>query len=376
MKMLFTFLLAFIVCLLSVAQSKQNLEHLFDKTLARKDIHNGFLLIHSDSLNLRMNLAKGKYSDGKPVSTSTPFLTTSIAKTFTATLVMMLAEEGKLTLDAPAADYLPPDMMKGLHVLEGVDYGPQITVSQLLQHRSGLPDYFGDSPRDGENMLGRILTEPEKFWTAEEIITFTKKHFQVHFVPGTGFHYSDTNYVLLGLIIERLCGQPLDTVLKDRIFTPLQMQNSSMYLRAEPDKASLQPAELYAGSYEISGYRSLSADWGGGGLLCTAQDLYRFFSALLSEKLYSATRLQSMQKWKDESLGTYYGYGLRKFELGELYPALSGLSLIGHSGTSSAFMYYCPELDTYLIGSFNQTDFYRDCHTLIADILLTLKSAL
>lgn len=374
--MLFTFLLAFMVCLLSVAQSKQNLEHLFDKTLERGDIHNGFLIIHSDSLNLHLNLAKGKNSDGTPVSTDTPFLTTSIAKTFTATLVMMLAEEGKLSLEATAANYLPEKLMEGLHVLEGMDHGPQITIAQLLQHRSGLPDYFGDTPREGENMLNRIFAEPEKFWTAEEIITFTKEHFQAHFVPGSGFHYSDTNYVLLGLIIERLCGQPLHEVLRNQIFSPLGMQHSSLYLRSEPNKASQQPAELYAGPYEISGYRSLSADWGGGGMLSTSQDLYRFFNALLSEKLVSLTTLKSMQAWTGESLGTYYGYGLRKFDLGELYPALSGLSLIGHSGTSSAFMYYCPELDIYLIGSFNQIDFYRDCHTFLADVLLSLKSSL
>ena len=374
--MLFTFLLAFIVCLLAVGQSVQNLESLFEKTLARNDIHNGFLLVHSDSLNLHLNFSGGVLADGRPVSAEAPFLTASIAKTFTATLVMMLAEEGKLTLVAPASNYLPDAIMEGLHVLEGVDYSGQVTVSELLQHRSGLPDYFGDTPREGENMMEHIFTKPEKTWSPEEIIAFTKAYFLPHFVPGSGFHYSDTNYVLLAMIIEKLTGQPLHTVLQERILEPLGMQHSCLYPQAEKNSLSLQPTDLYAGPYEISSYRSLSADWGGGGLLSSSQDLYHFLSALLSERLVSAASLKSMQQWTDESLGFYYGFGLRKIELGELYPALSGLSLIGHSGTSSAFMYYCPELDTFLTGTFNQVDYYRESHALLAEVLLTIRSTL
>jgi hypothetical protein len=97
--------------------------------------------------------------------------------------------------------------------------------------------------------------------------------------------------------------------------------------------------------------------------------------ALQEGKLVQPATYHKMQQWTDESLGFYYGYGLRKIELGELYSNLSGLSLIGHSGTSSAFMYYCPELDTYLSGTFNQIDFHRDCHALLANILLKLKNS-
>jgi len=375
--MLFTFLLAFIICLLTVGQSVQNLEPLFEKTLARKDIHNGFLLIHSDSLDLRLSLSKGTYADGRPVSVNTPFHVASVGKTFTATTILMLAEEGKLNFDDPAAKYLPADILQGLHMIEGVDYGDQITIVHLLQHRSGLPDYFEDEPVSGENMMSRIFSEPERHWEPEALIQFTKQHFQARFKPGTDYHYTDTEYILLGLIIEQLEGKPLHQVFAERIFLPLDMTLSSMHLRSEPiANPDHKLAELYAGTYEISRFKSLSADWAGGGLLSTSEDLYRFMKALQQGELVRPATYLKMQQWTEESLGFYYGFGLRKIELVELNPALSGLSLVGHSGTSSAFMYYCPELDTYLTGTFNQIDYHRDCHALLAEVLLTIRGTL
>lgn len=214
--MLFTFLLDFIVCTLSVAQSIQNLEHLFDKTLACKDIQNGFLLIHSDSLNL--HLAKGAYADRRPVSVNTPFHTASVGKTFTATTIAMLAGEGKLKFDDPAANYLPTETLQGLHMIDGVDYASQITLSHLLQHLSGLPDYFEDETVSGEKMMSRLFSEPGRHWEPEELIQFTKQHFQARFEPGTNYYYTDTEYILLGLIIQQLEKKPLLQVFAERIF--------------------------------------------------------------------------------------------------------------------------------------------------------------
>lgn len=76
-----------------------------------------------------------------------------------------------------------------------------------------------------------------------------------------------------------------------------------------------------------------------------------------------------MQQWTDESQGTYYGYGLRKWKLEELSSTLPQLTLIGHSGSTASFMYYCPELDTYLTGSFNQTNFKQGHIVFLAEIL-------
>ncbi len=87
-----------------------------------------------------------------------------------------------------------------------------------------------------------------------ELIQFTKQHFQATFKPGTDYHYTDTEYILLGLIIEQLEGKPLHQVFAERIFQPLNMTLSSMHLRSEPMASPNYPmAELYAEVYKISG---------------------------------------------------------------------------------------------------------------------------
>lgn len=354
----------------SRSQPIGKVEKQFNKVLKEENIHSGFFSAHSDRLGIHEQWVGGQFADGELVTARTPFHTTSIGKTFTATTIALLADEGKLRFDDPAANYLPTEMMQGLHVINGVDYGNQITISHLLQHRSGLPDYFEDEPTSGENMMGLLFSQPERYWEPEELIQFTKQHFQAKFEPGTDYHYTDTEYILLGLIIEQLEGEPLHQVFAERIFQPLNLTLSSMHLRSEPaDTPDYPMAELYADTYEISGLKSLSADWAGGGLLSTSEDLYHFMKALQEGKLVQSATYQKMQQWTEESQGTYYGYGLRKWDLQELSSILPKLTLIGHSGSTSSFMYYCPELDTYLAGSFNQTDFKKGHIEFLVSIL-------
>lgn len=359
----------------SYAQPINKVKKQFDKVLKREDIHSGFFSLHSDRLGIHEQWVSGQFTDGESVTTQTPFHTTSVGKTFTATTIALLADEGKLRFDDPATNYLPAETLEGLHVIDGVDYGNQITIGHLLQHRSGLPDYFEDEPILGENMMSQLFSEPECYWEPEELIEFTKQHFQAKFEPGTDYHYTDTGYILLGLIIEQLECKPLHQVLAERIFQPLDLTLSSMHLRSKPLATPDYPmAELYADTYEISGLKSLSADWAGGGLLSSSEDLYHFMKALQDGELVRLATLQKMQQWTEESLGTYYGYGLRKWELQQLSPILPKLTLIGHSGSTGSFMYYCPELDTYLTGSFNQTNFKRGHIEFLIGILSDLNS--
>ncbi|MEO0330683.1 MAG: serine hydrolase domain-containing protein [Bacteroidota bacterium] len=380
MKISFTIIIILILLivntlLVSHAQPIDQLKKQFDEALQREDIHNGFFLVHSDRLGIHEQWVGGQFADGEAVTARTPFHTASLGKTFTATTIAMLADEGKLDFKDPVADYLPAETIQGLHVIDGVDYGNQITISHLLQHRSGLPDYFEDKPTSGENMMSLLFSEPERYWEPEELIQFTKQHFQAKFEPGTDYHYTDTEYILLGLIIEQLEGKPLHQVFAARIFQPLNMGLTSMHLRSEPTITPDHPmAELYADTYEISRLKSLSADWAGGGLLSTPEDLYVFLKALREGQLVQPATWEKMQQWTEESKGIYYGYGLRKWGLRELSPTLPELTLIGHSGSTSSFIYYCPELDTYLSGSFNQTNFKKGHMEFLITILSSLDN--
>ena len=339
----------------------------FYKEVGNESIHNAFLSVRSGTNNINVNEIYGIDNS------QTPFYTASLAKTFTATLVGMLVDSKRIQFQDKISRYLPGDLIEGLHILDGVDHTSNLTVAHLLNHTSGLPDYFEDEPIQGVNMMTMLFTEPDRVWTPGELIRFTKENFKPKFAPGTNFHYTDTEYVLLALIIEKVTGLSYAQALSEYIFQPLGMTTSYINLHSKPANGIAVMAPLYAEEAEISTLKSLSADWGGGGLVSTNADLYLFMSALIKGELVSEATWTEMNQYTPESKGTYYGYGLRKWNLKELFPTLPDVTLIGHSGATGSFMYYSPELDTYFTGTFNQTSMIKNHIKFLVKLMIMIK---
>lgn len=355
-------------------RARNKIDSLFKSELERKNVHNAFLTVYSDKLNIDWNYVGGSFNDGTAVSEKNPFLSTSIAKTFTATLIMQLQEAGKLNVDDRLSEYLSFDVIDGIHVYKGVDYSTEIRIKQLLQHTSGIPDYFEDAPKNGPTFMELLFAETDRVWTPKETINFAKSKLSPHFPPGMGYHYSDTEYVLLGLLIEELTAKRLHEALFEKIIEPLKMEHTYMNLHSKPiDTTVGAMAEFYVDDIEVGHFTSLSADWAGGGLVTTSKDLLKFHKGLNEGALLSKKSLRQMQKWTNESFGLKYGFGLRKFELKKLYPVLHKYTLIGHSGSSGAFMYYCPEMDVYLTGTFNQIAYQKRHVVFMIKVLSQLK---
>src|SRR5580704_3915567 len=134
----------------------------------------------------------------------------SVTKTLTGEAVLLLVDEGKIGLDDPVEKYLP-----GV-----VPNGANITIRQMLDMTSGI--YNGTEDPD---FNANIDAKPETIWTPQEFIALALKH-PPYFAPGTGFHYSNTNYELLGLIVEKQSGMALDNFMAERIFRPLGMTST------------------------------------------------------------------------------------------------------------------------------------------------------
>jgi len=355
-------------------KTQETIDVYFQEMLNEADIHNGFLQIRSADGKIDWNYAGGSFQDGRPVSESNPFHSTSVGKMFTATAMMQLVEEGRVNLHDSIAIHLPAEVIEGLHVIDGKDYSTNITIAQLLQHTSGLPDYIMDIPKDGSpNMLTLTMQNPDKFWEVDEFLAFSREKLEARFLPGHGYYYTDTEYILLGLIIEEQYQKDLHDVFSEVFFKPLKMKHTSMFKRSKPLKKTEKMAEFYIDQTDISQYESLSIDWAGGGLVTTTEDLLRFQQALFSGELISESSLAKMQNWRKESQGMYYGLGLRKFNFRELSEFLPSLTIIGHSGTSSAFSFYCPELEVYVAGTFNQTNKMETAIGFLAKVLATLQ---
>ncbi len=337
------------------ARAHKKTQKIFNKELKNKDVHNAFLAVYSPSKNINWTFAGGEFQNSEKITEAHPFHTASIGKTLTATAIALLYEEGKLNFSDKISQHLPDSVINGLHVYEGTEYSQEITIAQLLQHTSGLPDYFEGKTIDGSpNAMSLLLSDTGKFWTPVEMINLAKHKMKPNFVPGTSYLYSDTEYILLGLVVEKISCMPLHDFFRKRIFEPLNMKHSYMHLRSNPISKTLKMAELYADNFEVSQMKSLSLDWAGGGLATTANDLNQFQLALHSNKILKAKTLKHMKQWTPESKGMYYGYGMRKVDFKEMFPTLPRLHIIGHSGSTSSFMFYCPELDVYLSGTLNQ----------------------
>jgi len=182
--------------------------------------------------------------------------------------------------------------------------------------------------------------------------------------PGAAFHYSDTGYVLLGLLIERVASRPLHVQLRDEVLAPLGLDDT--YLAYRDDPPGLGPtrwpeADCWAGGTPcLSGAVNLSFDWAGGGVVSTASSLNAFLRALLAGRLFAREEtLATMLDWqvpaglKSPRTGVGCGIFRTSSPRGEL---------VGHAGAWGGKMLYCPELDLYMAGTTNQSATRDDWH--------------
>jgi D-alanyl-D-alanine carboxypeptidase len=248
-----------------------------------------------------------------PVSDSTAFEIGSISKQFVSAAAMLLVEEGRLDLDDPIHDYLP--------YLPGEWLG--VTVRQLLNHTSGIPDY--EEIRTYDVYRFRL--------TPEDVIRIAQSR-PVDFAPGTGWYYSNTGYYLASMIVERIEGRPLGEVLKSRIFDPLKMTATRM---TDPEAIIPGRASGYwvnkAGELINRNPTETSSTLGAGGLLSSARDLATWDAALYGDGLLSDASKAAL--WTPAVLpdGTNTEYGL-----GWRVTPYQGLRSQNHTGQVAGFV--------------------------------------
>lgn len=280
----------------------------------------------------------------------------STTKLYVTALIMQLRHEGRVDIDAPAATLLDPAIMAGIHVLHGVDASARITVRQLLSHTSGLADYFEQRRRDGSNQFADALAH-DFAWTFEDVLDIVKQQLTPRFppaAPGKAF-YSDTNYQLLGAVIEAVTGQSYEDALQQRILDPLGLVDTYPFTQATLDRYDEVSAMLYDRQRVMipQAMASVRAD---GGIVSTNRDGLRFLQAFMAGELFPQTYLGEMQqRWNRIFQPLEYGVGLMRFALPRIFTLGRRVPpMVGHSGASGAVLFYVPELDLYVAGTVNQ----------------------
>ncbi|MGH1145892.1 serine hydrolase domain-containing protein [Bacillus pseudomycoides] len=259
----------------------------------------------------------------KPMKTDFHFRIASVTKTFTATVVLQLAAENRLNLDDSIEKWLPG-------VIQGNGYdAKQITIRQILNHTSGIAEYSRSKEAD-------FFKNTKKSFTAEELVKIGLS-LPPDFAPGKGWSYSNTGYVLLGILIEKVTGNSYAEEIENRIIEPLELSNTFL-----PGNSSVIPGTNHArgyfqpdGAIELKDvtYYNPSIGSSAGDMISTADDLNKFFSSLLSGKLLKEQQLKQMLTTVPTGSAEISGYGLGIYET----KLPSGVSIWGHSGGIPGF---------------------------------------
>jgi D-alanyl-D-alanine carboxypeptidase len=279
----------------------------------------------------------------------------SATKLYTATLALQLVDEGRVFLDAPAADYLGTEALRGMHVIDGVDHAPRITVGQLLSHTSGLADYFEDARRGSPSLRQQILRN-DLGWSLEDIRQAHRVELRPYFAPGARrAHYSDTNYQLLGAVIEAVTGQSYEECLRRRIIEPLALSDTFLFTSSRADRYR-SVAPVFDGRRQLHIPRAMASMGPDGGLVSTVVDGLRFMEALMSARLISQGALRMMQsQWRRVFFPFEYGLGLMRFAPSRWISLFRRVPpMVGHVGASGSLMFNVPELNLYAAGTVNQ----------------------
>jgi D-alanyl-D-alanine carboxypeptidase len=292
-----------------------------------------------------------------PPRAATHFRAASNTKTMTASVIVQLIQEGRLNFNDPISKYV-----------RDVPNAAKITINHLLKMRSGLYNYT-NAPELAES----LDHDPDRVWTMDELHHMAFKR-PPHFAPGTEFEYNNTNYLLLGLVAEKIEGQPLARIFQDRLFGPLGMTSSvlpvstsnaipepyshgylyggsSYALVDAPYPADLQAAAT-AGTLKPNDdtWQNPSAYFAAGGIISTADDLANWMRALVGGKVLNA---DYHRQWLDSPEaedpmnpnGQKYGYGIAVITFGPNKIYFHGGEMPGYN----SFMGHDPQNDVTLI---------------------------
>jgi D-alanyl-D-alanine carboxypeptidase len=324
--------------------NREKLQNIIEKTVDNQ-------LIFGVQLSVRNGEDLWDGSAGN-LSGNKPFFIASTTKLFVTAIILNFRHKNRISLDDKIARYLPAETMNGLHIYKGKEYSGDITIRHLLSQTSGLPDYFEDREVNGISLLKHIITGHDQIWSFDQVIAISKT-LKARFEPGAKgkAHYSDTNFQLLGKIIEKITGDKFEKVLEEIILKPLGF--NSTYVYSNPDDTT--PELIFHKKKQLKIPRAMSSFGPDGGIVSTSSELMTFICAFFDGRFFPVSYLPEMCKWNRVMSPLEYGTGIMRFKLPWFFSPFQPIpEFIGHSGLSGAFAYFVPEKKLFLTGTVNQ----------------------
>jgi len=367
------------------------LQALLDNLASQKPIKQAIMAVESGDGSSRWSGAAGEIVQGDAkINTDTPFFIASIDKLYNAALVLMLAEQGKLNLDDPITAYLPANLTRGLHSLNGTDYAGALTIRHLLSHTSGLADWLEDYPKNRQSLIEQVLEQGDRALNFEEIaevVRGLKPHFPPQDLSSSRIkvRYSDTNFILIIALIEAVCSLPLHQVHTEMLYKPLGLNHTCFPGFSQPLDPTPAPVLLRADGRVVHIPELMKSFRG---IYSTAGDTIAFLRKLTHGEVFQNPEVfaQMHSRWnrfgfpadraalRSPGWPIEYGLGLMRFQLPRIFTSLKRLpAVIGHTGSTGCWLFWCPELDMYFAGSVDEASAGAIPYRVMPELLKMLR---
>jgi CubicO group peptidase (beta-lactamase class C family) len=333
-----------------LTEAELNIRAQLDRYFMQRFRYEGFngvvLIAHNGRPIYEQTFGYADISSRKPLNPNTPFELASVSKTFTATAVLKLAEQGTISLDNPVKLYFPDFPYEA------------ITIRQLISHRSGLQDYV--------YMDNRYITDRKHYMNNDDVVEiFCKKRPSLLFSPNSRFEYSNSNFALLAAIVSKVTGMKFQQYMRDSIFQPLGMMHSYVFDFEDTT------AHEYAKTHDAGGRKLRDVCFDGAvgdkGVFSTAEDMLIWDNALRSGKILSEETQEEAYKPRSLEASSFANYHIKNYGYGwRMQTQPDGTNIIYHNGwwhgNNNVFARNLKDNTTIIVlgNRLNQGNYYTD----------------
>ncbi len=351
-------------------QKAKLLQDVLDQAMAHRGVRHAVIAVESRDGSLAWAGARGiARPDGTPMETDTPFWIASVTKLYIASCILILHETGELSIEDAVIDYLPESLLKGLHVVDGVDYYDKLTIRHLLTHSSGIPDYLELKEKGQQTIVDRVIEGEDMSWTIEYVLDIVRAVNSPLFAPQNTadakyrVRYSDTNFQLLIAIIEAATKKSLEDAFRDMLLKPLNLF-STFHPGSKPLKPSQAAATVWAQDTTFEEKPQALRSFGD--LNSTAKDLIGFMRALYSGQVFAKPETLDLMMGSWQTFGVafnpispgwpiQYGLGAMRYRIPRAFTPFKPVpEVVGHTGAVGSWLFYCPKLDMIFTGTVSQ----------------------
>ncbi|SEM09782.1 D-alanyl-D-alanine carboxypeptidase [Chryseobacterium taichungense] len=325
-KLLFLSAISFSNIAFSQQSVKEKLGNYFDSLFVHHKVMGSFAIAEDNHPTFIKVVGFSDVEKKQKANVETQYRIGSISKMFTAVLIMKAVEEKKVSLDKKLSDFYSE-----------IPNADKITIENLLQHRTGIHN----------------LTNEAEYWqyntksqTESSLVNIIKKY-KSDFEPGSKHEYSNSNYILLGFILEKIYKKTYADLIKSKITKPLKLTLTEVGEKIDTSKNQAKSYEFTNGKYELSSETDMTIPIGAGNIISTPRDLLNFILGLEQGKLVKKESLQKMKHFVDG-----YGYGLLQVPFDKYWG-------FGHTGGIDKFssaLFYFPDLKVAIAFNTNQSD--------------------